>query len=845
MLNRRLEAASLQLQQISAKVQGKKFRNASVECLRSEGQRAVIVDNTHLVVLDDTHTLRVISLREKYELAQATKLSPSPSPSPSAKSPSPQQPTSVACVLDTPLWFEPNGMILSPGGRLLLLFDSTHMALVQLDPMRFPPTTSSKHSHPLQVSPVASTLFQNRPGAKILQVMWHPVSDGHLMLLTSDSRFWIYDVSKDLEREEQNVVAKFGESESPAVSFALGAYARGWDTFSVYFLTTVGELFVLCPLAPYGLIVPCTVLNDLVSSAQQTVYQDQGENAYIPASGATAAPVGTIPQGAPLSAADESVRRLSFGISPSPMSRNQIPASKPSESEQSVNSAQYISYVGRQAKMQLLWLQESFGHEVLELENEAPDQQKKVDAEFMILFKPMTAKRVPLLPQGPLSLNSAEALKGTALAIACLENPPGPPIFLISYHSPSRIAVVLGIDSPEGLWDVNYQGLDADVPAMTDNPGLALSMVVMEHLDLAPPNSEAIPLPLQIILPKWKRSDAFLVKSITGIMVIRMPWLKAAAKDDASALIASGTSTIHPLVVSNGSFSIAAISAALNRRGNVVLSISHDWIIAISTMRKAPSSWSLSTELSDAFAKAANVSNELTDISEDKLPETAFEKHVAEIMNQLSAVPKSTFLNRSFAAQQSMTTVSKFLQQILEQAQNAHVKSFFSLSSLLSQQSEHLISQSKEQVTRLHSVNGMLDEASVASEKTRIKIAKLKGVRENLKRRVEVVTARIQQALAKADPSFSAANLKFANSVIEKQKAKDNVRQEIQEIGIASKTLIDQFKKSADRPRGMTMRSQDLKRIHEALYQHGDTLASLLDQSAELWARLERFPTSG
>ena len=51
-----------------------------------------------------------------------------------------------------------------------------------------------------------------------------------------------------------------------AVGFAFGPQ-HGWQRFTVHFLCADGDIFVLCPVAPFGAAVPSSTVRSLAESA--------------------------------------------------------------------------------------------------------------------------------------------------------------------------------------------------------------------------------------------------------------------------------------------------------------------------------------------------------------------------------------------------------------------------------------------------------------------------------------------------------------------------------------------------------------------------------------------------
>ena len=160
------------------------------------------------------------------------------------------------------------------------------------------------------------------PGAcRVLHALFHPLSDDHVVVLSSDYRLRVFDLRKsnmpnsggsrpsttqthrlvrpvpDLQVMEValGVTAMHGEP----VTFCFGAN-RGFERFTVVIATTTGALYLLCPVVPTGCSLPraeWTSLRDRVAgelaSAKATVRALSGE---VAASSA-ATPVGSSSSG--------------------------------------------------------------------------------------------------------------------------------------------------------------------------------------------------------------------------------------------------------------------------------------------------------------------------------------------------------------------------------------------------------------------------------------------------------------------------------------------------------------------------------------------------------------------
>jgi nuclear pore complex protein Nup88 len=126
-------------------------------------------------------------------------------------------------------------------------------------------TNATIKSADLPSIPIDESLFSSHPGLHILQITWHPHSDRHVAILTSDATWRLYDVTKpDLAEQtfelhstsrRRGLGLDVDTLFSSPVAFSFGQ-GPAWDMFAVYFLFTDGQISVLCPVAPFGARYP-------------------------------------------------------------------------------------------------------------------------------------------------------------------------------------------------------------------------------------------------------------------------------------------------------------------------------------------------------------------------------------------------------------------------------------------------------------------------------------------------------------------------------------------------------------------------------------------------------------
>jgi len=111
---------------------------------------------------------------------------------------------------------------------------------------------------------LGAELFDSRPGLQILQVAWHPSSDHHVGVLTSDNIWRIFSLHEPSYPEQtfelgglqqvtrERVLGMSTMKGEKAVTFAFGPPVDSWERFTVFFMTLSGSIYILCPVAPFG-----------------------------------------------------------------------------------------------------------------------------------------------------------------------------------------------------------------------------------------------------------------------------------------------------------------------------------------------------------------------------------------------------------------------------------------------------------------------------------------------------------------------------------------------------------------------------------------------------------------
>lgn len=108
---------------------------------------------------------------------------------------------------------------------------------------------------------------------RILQVTWHPHSDTHLGILSSDCVLRLFDLSSNLEIPEQEYHLQPATLHNlmSAVAIRPVAFAFGgehlWDRFTVFVLFSNCSVYALCPVVPFGSIYNSSTIEEIYKDA--------------------------------------------------------------------------------------------------------------------------------------------------------------------------------------------------------------------------------------------------------------------------------------------------------------------------------------------------------------------------------------------------------------------------------------------------------------------------------------------------------------------------------------------------------------------------------------------------
>ncbi|XP_057788894.1 nuclear pore complex protein NUP88 isoform X2 [Salvia miltiorrhiza] len=156
---------------------------------------------------------------------------------------------------ETPLSFEVTKISINRNGSALLLAGLEGLCVMYL----YGRSSLAENTIISRTVSIGSEIyFQRNNFIRILQISWHPYSDTHLGILSSDSVFRIFDLSTDIGQPEQEYYlqpVEHGSCRNAAaicpVDFAFGG-EHLWDKFSVFILFSDGSTYIICPVVPFA-----------------------------------------------------------------------------------------------------------------------------------------------------------------------------------------------------------------------------------------------------------------------------------------------------------------------------------------------------------------------------------------------------------------------------------------------------------------------------------------------------------------------------------------------------------------------------------------------------------------
>ncbi|CAJ1860717.1 unnamed protein product [Sphenostylis stenocarpa] len=171
---------------------------------------------------------------------------------------------------DAVLDFDVHKISINRNGTAILLFGSETLSVMYL----YGRTSKKDENLICRTITVGSQTYSTGGNdIRVLQALWHPYSDTHLGILSSDSVFRIFNLSMDPLQPEQEYYlqpVEPGRSRNASsvcpVDFSFGG-DHLWDRFSVFILFSNGAIYVLCPVVPFGSLFKCESLVEIYNDA--------------------------------------------------------------------------------------------------------------------------------------------------------------------------------------------------------------------------------------------------------------------------------------------------------------------------------------------------------------------------------------------------------------------------------------------------------------------------------------------------------------------------------------------------------------------------------------------------
>ncbi|KAI5574801.1 hypothetical protein BDE02_10G169100 [Populus trichocarpa] len=172
---------------------------------------------------------------------------------------------------DVEINFEVNKISINRNGSALLLSGAYGLCVMYL----YGRSSSKDDSIICRTVSIGSQIYFNeRNVIHMRKVSWHPYSDTHLGILSSDSVFRLFDLSSDVLQPEQEYYlqpVEPGRSRNAAsicpVDFSFGG-DHLWDRFSVFVLFSDGSVYILCPIVPFKSVYKWESVLEIYSDAE-------------------------------------------------------------------------------------------------------------------------------------------------------------------------------------------------------------------------------------------------------------------------------------------------------------------------------------------------------------------------------------------------------------------------------------------------------------------------------------------------------------------------------------------------------------------------------------------------
>ncbi|CAI5490898.1 unnamed protein product [Closterium sp. Naga37s-1] len=219
---------------------------------------------------------------------------------------SPRSPQSIRVPLSPAPRAPVRQLLLSPSGRSLALLSPSALAVADVSSAAARLRTQAGkaglggeiRADDADAVPCVRVADFQGEAVHVVQAAWHPLSDAHIALLTSDNVFRLYDISAAAHSAatapqqrasataavEQEYVLQPATSAATSAGAAAGAGSAGagspgacvgfafggdhiWERFSVFFCFQDGSIYALCPLLPFNSWVSAKAIAELRADA--------------------------------------------------------------------------------------------------------------------------------------------------------------------------------------------------------------------------------------------------------------------------------------------------------------------------------------------------------------------------------------------------------------------------------------------------------------------------------------------------------------------------------------------------------------------------------------------------
>ncbi|KAG6763764.1 hypothetical protein POTOM_031203 [Populus tomentosa] len=172
---------------------------------------------------------------------------------------------------DAEINFEVNKISINRNGSAMLLSGTNGLCVMYL----YGRSSGKDNTIVCRTVSIGSQIYFNESNViQTRRVSWHPYSDTHLGILSSDSVFRLFDLSSDVLKPEQEYYlqpVEPGRSRNAAsicpVDFSFGG-DHLWDRFSVFLLFSDGSIYILCPIVPFGSVHKWESVLEIYSDAE-------------------------------------------------------------------------------------------------------------------------------------------------------------------------------------------------------------------------------------------------------------------------------------------------------------------------------------------------------------------------------------------------------------------------------------------------------------------------------------------------------------------------------------------------------------------------------------------------